>query len=156
MGKRRGKKIGPWPVIAIGAGLAVIGAAVYSNRAKAASLPPAASPTSQTWRKLQSIGTIKAGQQLAIAIEGPNRTALTPDQVAQIVSVASTQIQVYGATKLVAQYLPGSPLPSDWPSDDDLGAGAYRLLVEALVDSPPVSGWANPPPNVITAEMWVR
>ena len=119
-------------------------------------IPTIPVPTS-AWRRLQPTDMVKAGQQLAFAIEGPNRTALTPDLIAQFQSSLPSLVSSYGATTGFTAYPPGTPLPPDWPSDDDLGAGAYRGTVQTLVDAPTAAAnWAFPPSNVATAEVWIR
>jgi hypothetical protein len=116
------------------------------------------------WRQLtQPTDNVKAGEEIAVTILGPNRTPLSPDLIAQL-DAALALIPSYNVTALIAKYPPGTPPPdNDWPSDyvmppgtrDDFGPGAYRVLLRALVDSPPTF-WHSVPSNVGTFGIWAR
>jgi len=124
-------------------------------------LPPT---TTSVWRQLtQPTDSVKAGEEMAVAILGPNRTPLSPDLIAQL-DAALALIPSYNVTALIAKYPPGtSPPANDWPSDyvippgmrDDFGPGAYRVLLRALIDSPPTF-WHSVPSNVGTFGIWAR
>ena len=180
LGALIGKKTGAMIGAAVGA--VGVGAVTYALSAPSTppasppatppALPPPATPatpaptptTTPVWRQLlQPTDSVKAGEEMAVAILGPNRAPLSPDLVAQL-DAALALIPSAATTTLIAKYPPGSPPPAnDWPSDyvappgaiDDFGPGAYRVLIRALIDSPPTF-WHSVPSNIATFGIWAR
>lgn len=116
------------------------------------------------WHRLQEGDVVKAGQQLAMAVANTDRTAFLPNEVATIDHDLTTVAQklstapVQGAKDAVALYPPGATLPADWPIDDDLGAMAYRVQSNVLIDSPKdfVQRLNQMAATKLTVEAWVR
>jgi hypothetical protein len=115
-----------------------------------------------TWRRIQATDTVKAGQQVALSIVGPNRAPLTPEEIAQVdeamalVTTVGSVRAGYDVSRLVAKYPPGSVLPAYWPADDDLGPQAYRVVIDALADAAPNFLQTHRIADVVTVIGWVR
>jgi hypothetical protein len=118
------------------------------------------------WRRVQPTTTatgktldlsVKAGQQIAVAVVGPNGAPVSSTEVSQLHTILATlpASPANLPTKNFVEYPPGSRLPPDWPTDDNLGAGAYRATADVLADTPRTSR-AIPPPSVLAIEIWVR
>jgi len=113
-----------------------------------------------SWRLAQQFPVgVKAGQQIAMAVVGPNGAPIPPADVAQLdalltaLSTAPANLPVRNFVK----YPPGSQLPPDWPADDDLGANAYRITEDVLIDMPTNTKPMRPlPPDAGMFKIWVR
>ncbi len=111
------------------------------------------------WKRISDFSGLKSGQQIAMAITGPYGAPIPPELVsqfdAQLTALLTAPVNL--PTANFAKYPPGSQLPSDWPKDDDLGAGAYRVTAD-VVAAPPTeaASFKLPPPSVGNMEIWTR
>lgn len=121
------------------------------------SQPQSSAPT---WKRIQvnELVGLKSGQQLAISVAIPGFAPFQGD-------IAQTQAQLLALTAAPAslpiknyiQYPPGSELPTIWPSDDNLGPNAFRMIGDVVANAPPEAALLKAPlPSEGTIEMWVR
>jgi hypothetical protein len=131
-------------------------------------LPPATpapvTPTPATtsgWHPVQANSVVNAGQRIAVAVAGIDGVPLPPEFVAQGTRMFEEAAAGQPGLHAIA-YPPGSLLPLDWPSDDDLGPGAFRYMVDAPITAPLTSSAELPTPGVpemgvmMTFRAWVR
>jgi len=144
---------------AIGGG--IIGHASSANAAPASGpspVPaPTPAPTSTTWRRLQPGDTVTAGQRIAFTISGPGNVPLTPDILTALNAALPAAIAQAPSANFQA-YPPGTQLPSNWPSDDNFGPGAYRWMATAPSNSPPFNPALIPQmmPVAVTVTAWAQ
>ena len=118
-----------------------------------------AAATSTPWQRISDLSGIKSGQQIAMAITGPYGVPIPQELIsqfdAQLAALLTAPVNL--PTANFAKYPPGSQLPSDWPKDDDLGAGAYRVTADVVAAPPPeAASFKLPPPSVGNMKIWTR
>lgn len=105
-------------------------------------------------RQILDVPSLKAGDQCAFAVAAPGGVLIPPDQIAQVTQLFQNLPTGYSEVYL---YPPGAKLPANWPTDDDLGPNAYRVMENVLADvAQGAAALGVPPTSVGTIKMWVR
>lgn len=73
------------------------------------------------WRILTLSDIVQPGQQVAVTIVAPSGVPL--EKINAVLMLLSDEVV----------YPPGSPLPADWPSDDQFGPNAFRYIADLTV-----------------------
>jgi hypothetical protein len=146
---------------AIGTVVGGIGGGIGGNLLASSFESSARAYRQASWRRIPvtEIANLKSGQQLAIAAGAPYRTPIPPEDIAainlQFEALKTAPVNL--PFKNFATYPPGSKLPDDWPTDDDLGPNAYRISEELIMDAPPEAARIEDlAPKNGTIEVWVR